>query len=69
MDKSNQKKKRHNVLVIKKLAEQFGYSERYIRGCMNNEHDGIMPDEIKKNYKTMETAINRAVKESQTIKK
>jgi len=67
MDKSTQKNKRHNVLVIKKLAEKFGYSERYVRGCMNGEFDGIMPDEVKRNYKIMESAINETVKKIQNI--
>jgi len=69
MDKNTQKKKRHNSLVIKKLAEKFGYTERYVRGCINKEFDGVMPDEIRSDYKTMEKAIEETVIKVQTSKK
>jgi len=68
MNKSSQKNKRHNALVIKKLAEKYGYTERYVRGCITGEFAGVMPDEVKKDYKIMENSINETIDKLQKSK-
>ncbi|MHA3045967.1 hypothetical protein JSO59_001155 [Riemerella anatipestifer] len=67
MDKSNQKKQRHNSLAVKVTAEKFGYTARYIRGCLTGEFVGIMPDEVKKAYKEAKNKIDSTVENLKTI--
>ena len=65
MDKSKQKNKSYNSLVVNKIAEMYGYTPRYVRGCIRGEFDGIMPDNVKKHYKEMASEISKTISELQ----
>lgn len=67
MNKSTTKRKRHNVLAVNITAEKFGFTPRYVRGCLTGEHQGIMPDEIKKTYKQAVNKIQSAVEKIKQI--
>ncbi|HMR20209.1 MAG TPA: hypothetical protein PKA53_12980 [Sphingobacterium sp.] len=44
----------YNPAVVASLAKKFGYTEIYIRRCLRGDADGIMPDEIRKEYKVLD---------------
>lgn len=67
MYKSTKKNKSYNEEILKALNIKYGYSIDYIRKCLRGDRDGIMPDQICKDYRKLEntakTAIQQAAKE------
>lgn len=68
MDKSKQKRKQHNSLAVHITAEKFGYTDRYVRACLNGDRVGVMADEIKKVYKDACAKISDTVSDLKTVK-
>jgi hypothetical protein len=68
MNKSSQKNKSYNSLAVNKIAEKYGYTPRYVRGCINGEFAGIMPDNVKKEYKEMSAEIEKTITKIQNQK-
>lgn len=61
MDKSKQKRNNYNTMAVKKTAEVFGFSERYVRACLKGDRNGVMSDNVKKQYKIFVSEINKVV--------
>jgi hypothetical protein len=65
MDKSTQKRNKYNTTVIKKIAEKYSITPRYVRQCLTGDRTGIFPDKIKSEYKTavieLEKTLNQAI--------
>lgn len=51
MNKSTQKRNRYNSTAVNIIAEKYGYSDRYVRACLDGTRVGIMPDQVKIDYK------------------
>ena len=64
MDKGTKKTEKftYNQQVIKMLVEKYGMTAYYIRQCAAGRRDGITPDKIKKEYRTLASAADKAVK-------
>lgn len=58
MDKTTQKRKKYNEDILLVLQNKFGYSIDYIRKSLRGDRVGYMPDEIKKEYKSLEQTAN-----------
>ena len=65
MNKSTQKNSRYNTMATKKVAQQYGCSERYVRGSISGKYTGIKPDILKKAYFQMDKAINDTIEKFQ----
>ncbi len=61
IDKSKQKRNNYNTSVIDKLEKTYGYSKTYIRWCIDGTRTGIMPDVIKKEYKSLCAKVEAAL--------
>lgn len=65
MDKSKQKREKYNALAVKKVAEIYGYSQRYIRQILKGDRKGLMADNVLRDYKKLkndfDTSVNQAV--------
>ncbi|WP_156809712.1 hypothetical protein [Riemerella columbina] len=55
------KRNNYNIIVVKKTAEIFGFSDRYIRACLKGDRKGIMADQIIKQYKVFVLEIDKLV--------
>jgi len=63
MDKGTKKTKKfnYNPQIIEKLVDKYGMSAYYIKQCAAGRRDGVTPDKIKKDYKILSAAADRAV--------
>jgi hypothetical protein len=61
MDKPTKKSNSYNSDVIKALVKKYGYTERYIRMCLSGDREGIMADNVKKDYKSLKTQIKKTI--------
>ncbi|WP_259840531.1 hypothetical protein [Chryseobacterium herbae] len=59
MDKSNQIRKKCNTGILKKIADKYSVSTRYVRYCLTGERKGETPDKIVADYKATESALNK----------
>lgn len=66
MDKTTQKRQTYNTGILQVLAKKFGYSVDYIRKSLRGDRVGVMPDKIKKEYKTLESKAAEIEKDAQT---
>ncbi len=59
MDKGTKKTEKfsYNRQVIKTIAEKFGLSDYYTRQCVAGRRDGVVPDKIRKEYRTLDRAL------------
>ncbi|SDE08602.1 hypothetical protein [Riemerella columbipharyngis] len=64
MDKSNQKRAKHNAIAVNKVAEKYGFTPRYVRMCLKGDHKGIMPDNIIKDYKMLCREFEHAIQKT-----
>ena len=64
MDKSKQKRKSYNTVVIKKIAEKYSVTPRYVRQCITGDRTGIFPDKMKSEYKTVSAEIEKTLNET-----
>lgn len=53
MNKSKKKKQKHNALAVNKIAQTYGFTERYIRQILNGDRVGIMADNVLKDYRLL----------------
>lgn len=60
MNKSTQKNNKYNPLAVNKVAEKYGFTPRYVRACLKGDYKGIMPDNLKKDYKELCKKIDQA---------
>ncbi|HIB37603.1 MAG TPA: hypothetical protein EYO36_08595 [Mesonia sp.] len=58
MNKSNQKRKSYNTSVLNKVAEKYGVTATYVRASIRGDKKGVMPDLLKKDYKSMCKAVD-----------
>ncbi len=63
MDKSITKKIYYNTGILNVLQKKYGYSIDYIRKSLRGDRVGVMPDEIKKEYKALEAAAQKAIED------
>jgi len=61
-NKSTKKRNNYNEDIINALADKYGFSQDYIRKCLRSDRTGIMPDNVKKDYKELEKASQTAIK-------
>lgn len=66
MDKTTQKRKTYNAGILIALEKKFGYSIDFIRKCLRGDRSGIMPDQIRKEYKILEKEVNEIEREAQS---
>jgi uncharacterized protein YdeI (YjbR/CyaY-like superfamily) len=64
MGKSTQKRNSYNTEVIKKIAEKYSVTPRYIRQCITGDRTGIFPDKMKAEYKTISDELERTLNQS-----
>ena len=57
---------KYNTEILKALSKKYGYSTDYIRKCLRKDRNGIMPDKIRKDYKTIESDLEKSIKETIT---
>jgi len=59
MNKGTKKveKKRYNRQVIETLSEKYGLSDYYVRQCVAGRRDGVIPDKLRKDYKTLTNTL------------
>ena len=64
MDKGTKKTEKftYNPQIIKMLVEKYGMTAYYIKQCAAGRRDGIIPDKVKKEYRTLAAAASNAVK-------
>lgn len=60
-NKPTKKRNNYNEDILNSLAKKYGYSVDYIRKCLRNDRKGIMPDNVKKDYKDLDTAAKKTV--------
>lgn len=58
MSKSTKKPRIFNVLVVKKLSQDYGLSEYYIKECLKGHKSSITSETIRKKYKILTNQIN-----------
>lgn len=68
MNKSTQKNNKYNPLAVNKVAEKYGFTPRYVRACLKGDYKGIMPDNLKKDYKEMVKKIEETIEQVQNSK-
>lgn len=68
MDKTTQKKSSYNTVILNVVAKKYGYSIDYIRKCLRGDRTGLMPDELSKEYKSLEKEALKAIEEKAKIK-
>jgi hypothetical protein len=61
MNKPTKKRNYYNEEILKELEKKFGYSIDYIRKSLRGDRTGIMPDNIRKEYKTLEITAKNAI--------
>ena len=61
MTKETKKKTFYNEEFLDALKEKFGFSLDYIRKCLRGDRVGIMPDQIKAEYKALENELKKTV--------
>ncbi|HRO75591.1 MAG TPA: hypothetical protein PLP27_05545 [Crocinitomicaceae bacterium] len=55
------KKRRWNADAVSILSQKRGISTEYIRQVLRGDKKGVKPDEIKKEYKQIDRALNKTV--------
>ncbi|OBW40841.1 hypothetical protein AB670_02792 [Chryseobacterium sp. MOF25P] len=61
MNKTTQKKTSYNTVILSVLANKYGFSIDYIRKCLRGDRTGLMPDELKKEYNSLEKIAKDAI--------
>lgn len=61
MNKSTQKRNSYNTSVIKKIAEKYSVTPRYVRQCITGDRQGIFPDKLKSEYRTVSVDIEKTL--------
>lgn len=63
MNKPTKKTNSYNSDAIKALIKKYGYSKRYITMCLTGDREGIMADNIIKDYKSIVKSIEQAIED------
>lgn len=63
MNKPTKKRRSYNTDVIKALSKEYGFSERFIRMCVNKEKDSITADTVRAKYNEMASASLKAIEQ------
>ena len=53
--------KRYNVLVVERLAEKYGVTQRFVRQCLSGDRQSETADTIKKEYRELDDAIGKVL--------
>lgn len=61
MNKSTQKNKKWNSLVVNKLSEKHGFTIRFINQCLNNDRTSQTSDTIRREYKELTKKIEETL--------
>ena len=62
MDKETKKKNNYNKEIVNRIKEKYGISKRFITMSLVGDRKSEMTETIRKDYKTMENAINSLLK-------
>lgn len=61
MNKSKQNRNVYNTAVIKKIAEKYSVTPRYVRQSITGDRTGIFPDKMKSEYKTAAAEVEKTL--------
>nr|WP_294922127.1 hypothetical protein [uncultured Flavobacterium sp.] len=61
MSKPTKKRIFYNEKILEQLEKKYGFTIDYIRKCLRGDRTGVMPDQITKEYKSLEAASNAAI--------
>ena len=61
MSKGIKKYQNYNAIIVKKVAENFGYSERYVRACLKKDRNGVMSDAVQKEYRRLVNVLHESL--------
>ena len=64
MDKNKQKREKHHPLAVKKVAEIYGFSARYVRQVLKGDRKGLMADNVLRDYKELCNEIDQATEQA-----
>lgn len=67
MSKPTKTKQNYNEEILKTLETKWGYSFDYMRKCLRGDRTGVMPDEIVKEYKRLESISKKAINKAANI--
>lgn len=69
MSKPTKKRTKYNEDILNVLKQRYDYSLDYIRKSLRGDRNGIMPDQIIKEYKKLDQASKNAIAvDSETLK-
>jgi hypothetical protein len=61
MNKRTKKRNNYNEDILNALCVKYGYSIDYIRKSLRGDREGLMPDTLKKEYKSLEAAAKKTI--------
>lgn len=64
MSKPTKKRINYNTDILIELKNRYGYSLDFIRKALRGDRVGEMPDTLKKEYKTLENAVQSAIQKT-----
>lgn len=64
MDKNKQKREKYHPLAVKKVAEIYGFSARYVRQVLKGDRKGLMADNVLRDYKELCNEIDQATEQA-----
>lgn len=64
MNKNKQKREKYHPLAVKKIAEMYGFSARYVRQILKGDRKGLMADNVLRNYKELCNEIDQATEQA-----
>lgn len=65
MNKSTQKRNTYNTALIKKIADKYDVTTRYVRQSLTGDRTGIFPDKMKSEYKSASIELEKANAETE----
>ena len=64
MNKNKQKREKYHPLAVKKVAEIYGFSARYVRQDLKGDRKGLMADNVLRDYKELCNEIDQATEQA-----
>lgn len=61
MNKSTNKRNNYNTIVVKRLAEKWGVTQRFITMSLRDDRDSETAMSIKKEYKKLNNEIDKVL--------
>ncbi|MCW3168943.1 hypothetical protein OMO38_10455 [Chryseobacterium sp. 09-1422] len=69
MGKNITKRNIYNADILIVIEKKYGFTIDYIRKSLRGDRNGVMPDEIKKEYNTLENAAKNAIEKKSNLLK